>query len=614
MVLTKTTGKGSRINIFPGILCSVIAIPFLLLSTYVVSIVWRVSIAENQYFGRSELIPLVLPARKFNAPAVAGSFGHPTYAFTRPEGKVIVWRQKINGFQHVYGSALASFEIGGSLAKKLFCLNELAEFTCDWNGVELSDLLDRKKDLANNELGRAIGTAARKARIPQKIAESFIARECAIAVESNPRFIPHYLDARVLSLSERELGCDCLPTMNLFTRNEARIPSLLQPPVSHSPCGWKQKDFLISYCCEAPANETSIVNAKSQCFNLIPAWQETLDFAQKHNVKIMLEHGLLHPTTVHSAEKLKQLDGLISKLKNHPGLGAYYVFDEPQSAAFHDVAVLVEFLRKRDPYHLAFVNMLPIYGVPGKLDTDPSITYLQFLRQYIDSVKPELLSYDYYNFYRNKDGTPYDLPGYFVNLGLIRQAAIEAHIPFMNIIQASTFLKEYRLPTASEMRWQVYTTLAYGARGINYFLYWGPKSYGGLYQDGKETELLKPVVQLNKEIAALGPELMNLETVNVYHTAPQPPGATAFPEQSPVRITSSGEFIIGFFSSKGKQNTFMIVNRDYKHAATAKLRIPGKDTIEEFDREKTAWRTHRPEAGENFAISLDAGDGKLFRY
>jgi 2-isopropylmalate synthase len=49
-----------------------------------------------------------------------------------------------------------------------------------------------------------------------------------------------------------------------------------------------------------------------------------------------------------------------------------------------------------------------------------------------------------------------------------------------NIIEASIIEPSWRLVNKNELRFLVYTTLAYGGRGISYFLYWGPKSYGGL--------------------------------------------------------------------------------------------------------------------------------------
>ncbi len=55
-----------------------------------------------------------------------------------------------------------------------------------------------------------------------------------------------------------------------------------------------------------------------------------------------------------------------------------------------------------------------------------------------------------------------------LNLALIRQAAEKAQLPFLNIAQTWTWTPSMRVPNADEMRYLVYTTLAYGAPGISY--------------------------------------------------------------------------------------------------------------------------------------------------
>ena len=60
-----------------------------------------------------------------------------------------------------------------------------------------------------------------------------------------------------------------------------------------------------------------------------------------------------------------------------------------------------------------------------------------------------------------------------------------------------------------ETRFLVFTTIAYGGRGISYFIYWGPEAYRGLYQDGKPSPMVKEVAALNAEIAKFGPALMD---------------------------------------------------------------------------------------------------------
>ena len=136
---------------------------------------------------------------------------------------------------------------------------------------------------------------------------------------------------------------------------------------------------------------------------------------------------------------------------------------------------------------------------------------------------------------RSRDGNQY-----FLNLALIREAAQEARKPFLNIIQASTVEKSWRLPNARELRFLAFTTMAYGGRGISYFLYWGPKEQGGLYQDGKPSPLAPEAARLNAEIARFGPVLLTLESTGVYHTAPLPYGTTAVPAASPVQVHRRG--------------------------------------------------------------------------
>jgi hypothetical protein len=256
--------------------------------------------------------------------------------------------------------------------------------------------------------------------------------------------------------------------------------------------------------------------------------------------------------------------------------------------------------------------------VPGIKGQDQSITYRNYIREFVKVVKPDLISYDYYNFARNKNGQAEDGIFYFIQLALVRQCAIEAGLPFMNIIQASNFEKNWRLPNAQELRWQVYTTLAYGGKGFSYFLYWGPKAYGGLYQDGRPTALIKAVSLLNQEVLALSPVLAPLKSLAVFQTLPLPAAALPVSAESPVQIVKPGEFVLGLFSDRQEESVkaasyFMLVNRNYKVPVEAKIIVAGKNVIYEFDRQSKKWRAIKAEPDHSFSLNIDPGDGRLFR-
>lgn len=396
---------------------------------------------------------------------------------------------------------------------------------------------------------------------------------------------------------------------------------------------WTQKNFLITFWCPPPATDENLARVAAEGFNLTWTPAEGLDVAARHGLRAMLTSDLLNPATLDDDAKRAQLDALIDRVKNHPAMEAYFLTDEPGAGAFPGLGKLVAHLRERDPAHLAYINLFPTYANEQQLgvsadaaerarvsyptnfagvgtDNKTVLRYREHLQQFITTVQPDLISYDHYHFLKETDGKEY-----FLNLGMIRQAALEANRPFLNIIQADTIEKSWRLPNATEMRWLVFTTMAYGGRGLSYFTYWGPPAYNGLYVDGKPMPLLKDVAGLNHEIVKFGPELMKLSSVGVYHTDPLPYGAEAIPASAPVQIKGDGQFVLGLFGTDSKPTAFMLVNRDYKQAteATATVSIPGRK-LQELDRATGKWGRSQTLRGKRIVtIKLAPGDGRLFR-
>jgi hypothetical protein len=374
---------------------------------------------------------------------------------------------------------------------------------------------------------------------------------------------------------------------------------------------WQQDRIIITCWLSPPNTDQALAAIKSEHYNLVWAKADELDVVARHGLRAMLQDPLLAPASLDDPGRNTQLDALIARVKDHPALEAYYLIDEPSAADFPGWGRLVAYLRERDPAHFAYINLFPTYASNEQLGVtgDTTTAYREHLRQFIEVVKPALVSYDHYHFFKH-----HDTGQYFLNLGLIRETALRAGVPFVNIIQACTILPRWRLPNAAELRWLVYTTLAYGGRGISYFLYWGPAAYGGLYQEGQRTPLALDAARLNAEIEALSRALMALHSLGVYHTAPLPTGAEAVPADAPVGVVSAGEFVLGLFGEGSEATAFMVVNRDYHRAATARLRLPRGARVQEFDRARREWRGYAtPGDGATIAVSLEAGDGRLFR-
>lgn len=374
---------------------------------------------------------------------------------------------------------------------------------------------------------------------------------------------------------------------------------------------WTPDRIIVTFWCPPPATDEALAAVAAEHYTMMWAPESGLDAVARHGLRAMLMDSLLAPATLDDPARKAELDALIARVKNHPAMEAYFLTDEPSAAAFPAWGRLVGYLRERDPAHLAYINLFPTYATNEQLGTkgETVTAYREHLRQFIDIVKPGLISYDHYHFLKKSDGDQY-----FLNLGMIRQAALEAGLPFLNIIQASTVVKSWRLPTAAELRWLVYTTIAYGGRGISYFTYWGPASYGGLYQDGKRAPLALDAAELNAEIAALSPALMSLDSVGAYHTPPLPRGAEPIPADAPVQIAGPGAFVLGLFGKAAQATAFMVVNRNYREAVSARIRVPEATRVQEFVRASGKWRGYAtPRAERTITVELEPGDGRLFR-
>ena len=307
-----------------------------------------------------------------------------------------------------------------------------------------------------------------------------------------------------------------------------------------------------------------------------------------------------------TSEDLTKLDGMIDQFKYRKAIWGYYLTDEPNAYAFPNLGKTVAYLREKDPTRLSYINLFPTYANEEQLGTP---TYNEHVEQFIDVVKPELLSYDHYHFFIG-----YDKPGYFNNLGIIRKWALIYDIPFCNIIQAIGYdVLNWRIPNAAEHRWLVYSSLAYGAKGIVWF-HWDHS--WGLTNSPKRDELYASIRQLNQEINRLGPVIITLKSTAVYHSLHLPNGALLLPDDVLVKsVSANADLVVGFFKDERDQDFAMFINKDYNDSVTATITLNRTvDNIQYFDIDSSKWQTVDYESssvGAVFEITFRPGGGKL---
>ncbi len=103
---------------------------------------------------------------------------------------------------------------------------------------------------------------------------------------------------------------------------------------------------------------------------------------------------------------------------------------------------------------------------------------------------------------------------------MICQKAVEHQIPFYDFVQAvgtngtSASELDWRTPNLNEMRWLVYHTLDYGARGLLWFQ-WDAEDWG-VIQNPDRDNIYTSLQEVNQEIKSLGDVMTKLRTADVY--------------------------------------------------------------------------------------------------
>ncbi|MCF7764918.1 MAG: hypothetical protein K9N62_14710 [Verrucomicrobia bacterium] len=312
------------------------------------------------------------------------------------------------------------------------------------------------------------------------------------------------------------------------------------------------------------------------------------------------------------------------ELADGPACWGYALRDEPNAADFPVLANQVGEIRRERPGRFGYINLFPNYASAAQLGT---ATYEEHVARFIDEVKPDVLSMDHYPLMR-PDGDTRDL--YCENLDTMRRLSLKAAIPFWNFFYSMPF-NDRLDPTEAQIRWQIFTSVAYGAKGVLYFCYWTPgKGNGGtgefpkggaiITAEGLKTRHYDEARRINAELKNLGTTLMQLTSTGVYrvNTGAEPVAAL---KGSPVRTISRvrsdphSEFIIGTFHHADGGKAVAFVNHSYSHTAwpTVEFTAPVNEV---WEVNKTTGET-RPVVDDSpelpgLQLSFGAGDARLF--
>ena len=175
-------------------------------------------------------------------------------------------------------------------------------------------------------------------------------------------------------------------------------------------------------------------------------------------------------------------------------------------------------------------------------------------------------------------------------------------------------------PTEAQLRWQVYASLAYGAKGVMYFCYWTPAGdefpKGGaiIARDGRPTRHYAEAQRLNGALQHLGPTLMKLTSTSAFRIKPKP-AATEALKDTALSSISDGDYLIGSFQHADGRRAVLIQNYHFAYSAWPTVKFASDASVVREVSPKSGKETPVVDDSPDMPglqLSFDAGEGRLF--
>lgn len=348
---------------------------------------------------------------------------------------------------------------------------------------------------------------------------------------------------------------------------------------------------------------------------------KSLDLSEKYGISYIVRDSQV--TGSYDDDDFDLLKTTLDHYKDHPAFGGSMIVDEPGVTSFNNLSNLHKNYRSLLPQHAYYINMLPNYasknqlvnGASGGTVNDDSITYERYMREYIEKVKPEFYSYDFYPFV----GLEYARMrrGYFDQMTMIRDISNEYEIPFWTFIQASSWSpSSLRVPNQTEVSWQVSTSIAMGAKGIQYFMYYtsmeqGRESFvGGMVDiNGNKNPMYDYVKHNNLHLINIQDVIMRSAQVGVIVHGDSPddiPQSIQLEGFSVLNQWSGDDMIIGAFNHMQKPAYYVVNNSLTKMNGNHTLTFDQVHTMKVYEGE-----TSRVVTTQSLNLSIAAGEGVL---
>jgi len=364
-----------------------------------------------------------------------------------------------------------------------------------------------------------------------------------------------------------------------------------------------------------PAGETTVARYQEMkdagitySFSGLPnaeSVQKALDVAAQTGIKIVMS----------CPELRSDPEKTVRRFMNHPALAGYHLMDEPAIDKLKSLGEWGREILNIDKKHFCYVNLFPNFADSSQLGTK---NYLDYVREYIRQIPVQFISFDYYPVMKDHLSKTW-----YQNLEQISGEAKKAGKPFWAFALTTNYDENHVCPqTLAAMRLQVFSDLAYGAQGIQYFTYWSATSVNSpsvedqrgapISVAGKRSVVWDRVKQMSGEIKKLSGVFLGSKVVSVRHTGKGmiPQGTirlTSLPKAIKILDTNGSPALVSVLE-KGGNSFLVVVNKDFLNSIN--LTVYGDESVKKVLKDGTVV----PASAYESSMELDPGDASVFMF
>ncbi len=314
---------------------------------------------------------------------------------------------------------------------------------------------------------------------------------------------------------------------------------------------------------------------------------------------------------------------------DHPSFCGHYITDEPGSDDYEKLGEICKNYQNTIK-KTAYINLLPMYANAAQLkfgagadaieyyDSDRNL-YRKYCEQYCEKVPGNYICTDIYPF-NWCAGMRNTYKDYVESINVIASAARDRQRDFWCCIQTFSWTPSKRTPNAAEFRWQCYSLLSFGCKGILCWVYSGYDSqFPSLVSiEGVKTPSWYDAQTTFREIRQLSDIFVQYRNLGAFtHGAsdevPYLKMTNEYRDFAAIQeIQCEDPLLIGCFEKKenlGAGTAFTLVNMSELEAAKStivKLRLVGKNVVMY---KHGAPQTPEKDADGFYIFPLETGEG-----